>query len=171
MKHLIIINGKSGAGKDTFVQAVAAAIDPVMWDIYNLSSVQPIKDILEEIGVDNPNKDEDWRNLVVDMKVALNRYHRYADKIAIDAVKSRMSLTNNTIVFLHVRESVSIDYIKKHSPFNWKVSTMWLERSNTPAVANDESYSPEVYDFRITNDGTLEELKAQAVEFAGKFSE
>ncbi|QIG70524.1 hypothetical protein PP744_gp061 [Rhizobium phage RHph_N38] len=170
-KHLIIINGRSGAGKDSFVKAVFSALSSLDWVTANISSVQPIKDIIHKLGIEDPDKGEDYRNLIVDIKVALNKYNRYADKLAIQEVRDLGFNGANHLVFLHVRESRSIEFIKLTAPFNWKVSTLWVERLDAPAQANDESYDPDFYDFMITNSGSLDELKAQAIEFAKKFED
>lgn len=170
-KHLIIINGRSRAGKDTFANSVIDSLDLVQWGGYNLSSVKPFKDLLENQGIVDNGKGEDWRNLIVELKAAYNRYRRSADKMALNMVREVMSAGSNFVVFLHVRETTSIEFIKENAPFNWKVSTLWIERPQTSAQANDESYIPEIYDFLYTNSGSEDEWKTQAVEFAKKFSE
>lgn len=173
-RHLFIINGKSGSGKDEFVKYLFEALGPY-WHRANISSITPVYEKLQEMGISMMPKTPETRQLAADMKKVLNGYNRWADLLAMNAVQKAYNdgadSIYHTIVFLHVRESVSIDHIVHRMPFNWKVSTLWVERPDVPTVANDEAYNDQLYDFLITNGGTLEELKAQAVEFAKKFED
>lgn len=175
MKHLIILNGRSTAGKDTFVKLVTEALYDLSgnnWEFANISSVQPIKDIINQIGLDDADKGLEWRQLVVDMKVALNKVRRYADELAVRMVREELNkASENAVVFLHVREPESICQIMTRVPFNWKVTTIWIERFNVPSQANDSTSKDFLYNYIITNDGSLEEFKTQAIEFAKKFLE
>lgn len=54
-KHIFIINGSGGVGKDTFVQLVSAELNNNLkkfHTVVNFSSVDKVKEIAKEIGWD-----------------------------------------------------------------------------------------------------------------------
>ena len=108
-KHVVIINGSAGVGKDTFV-AMCNSFCKVM----NYSSIDEIKRLAKLIGWDG-NKDERGRKLLSDLKVAMSDYcdlpfqsmkNKYEEFIKSDA----------SILFLHIREPEEI--VKAANEFN-----------------------------------------------------
>ena len=63
MKHIIIINGCGGVGKDTFVNMCAKYTSVV-----NYSSVKEIKEIAKYIGWDGSKEERD-RKFLSDLKL------------------------------------------------------------------------------------------------------
>lgn len=58
-KHIFIINGSGGVGKDTFVEMVQVELNNILkkfHTVINFSSVDKVKEIAKEIGWDGKNQ-------------------------------------------------------------------------------------------------------------------
>ena len=156
-KHVVIINGSAGVGKDTFV-AICNSFCKVM----NFSSIDEIKKLAKLIGWDG-NKDEKGRKLLSDLKVAMSDYcdlpfqsmkNKYNEFIKSDA----------DILFLHIREPEEI--AKAANEFN--AITLVIKNKNVKQIVSNMA-DANVYDFNydvvIYNSRTLNDLKNTAKWF------
>ena len=150
-KHVVIINGSAGVGKDTFV-AICNSFCKVM----NFSSIDEIKKLAKLIGWDG-NKDEKGRKLLSDLKVAMSDYcdlpfqsmkNKYNEFIKSDA----------DILFLHIREPEEI--AKAANEFN--AITLLIKNKNVKQITSniaDANVYDLKYDVVIDNSRTLNDLK------------
>lgn len=133
---VIIINGVTGAGKDTFVNlATSYCEDNEIANIFNISSVEMIKDMLMNFGWDGEKTDE-VRDIMAGIK-----------KIWISAKNGpTMFLMNNiiqyhiahtgedNIIFCHVREPEEIkklvDIITGMDAVGIDIITLYIERKS-----------------------------------------
>lgn len=158
-KHVVIINGSAGVGKDTFV-AICNSFCKVM----NYSSINEIKRLAKLIGWDG-NKDEKGRKLLSDLKVAMSDYcdlpfqlmkNKYEEFIKSDA----------DILFLHIREPEEI--ARAASEFN--AITLLIKNKNVKQITSnmaDANVYDLNYDAVIDNSRTLDDLKNIAKWFIG----
>ena len=158
-KHVVIINGSAGVGKDTFVD-ICNSFCKVM----NYSSIDEIKRLAKLIGWDG-NKDEKGRKLLSDLKVAMSEYcdlpfqsmkNKYEEFIKSDA----------DILFLHIREPEEI--ARAANEFN--AITLLIKNKNVKQITSnmaDANVYDLNYDAVIDNSRTLDDLKNIAKWFIG----
>lgn len=158
-KHVVIINGSAGVGKDTFV-AICNSFCKVM----NYSSIDEIKRLAKLIGWDG-NKDEKGRKLLSDLKVAMSDYcdlpfqsmkNKYEEFIKSDA----------DILFLHIREPEEI--ARAVNEFN--AITLLIKNKNVKQITSnmaDANVYDLNYDAVVDNSRTLNDLKDIAKWFIG----
>ncbi|QXV74736.1 deoxynucleoside monophosphate kinase [Rhizobium phage RHEph22] len=173
MRNVIIINGYPQSGKDTFANEVIDYLTNYDWSGANISSIKPVWEMLKAQGIPMDNKTPAERALAAEVKAALNRYNRFADRMACFTVVDSLA-QNNSITFLHIREPDSIAYCRRTLAIynNLEVKTLFIDRPGAnKRMGNpvDEGVENYIYDFRITNSGSLNDFKAQAIEFAKKF--
>lgn len=173
--RVIIINGVPTAGKDTFVQMVADYCDmDESANVFNISSVEPIKDMLVGFGW-NGDKSDSIRDMIASIKklwittqngpttflfTNIYQYHmKHADE--------------DNIIFCHVREPIEIDKLVNvlagMEIMGIETRTMLVDRTsahsdtNIPSddIKNITNYK---YNSYIYNDGTFD-LKEIAENF------
>lgn len=174
--RVVIINGIPTAGKDTFVQMVAdyCEIDESA-NVFNISSVEPIKDMLTGFGW-NGEKSDSIRDIIASIKnlwiatqngpttflfTNIYQYHMvHADE--------------DNIIFCHIREPIEIEklvgVLAGMKIMGIVTTTVLVNRAesyrSTGVLADDiniiNNYK---YDSIIHNDGTLEQLKEMAEKF------
>lgn len=161
----VIINGTARSGKDTFV---------AFCDLFALtqkySSVDGIKHLAQLIGW-NGVKDEKSRRFLSDMKDLCTEFcdfpMRDIQKAYDEFSSPRIGEGSPDILFLMIREPEEIERAKER----FAAITLLLKRpgldkiKSNHADANVDDYD---YDYTIYNNGTLENLKAQAEDFVGK---
>lgn len=175
--HIIIINGKGGSGKDTFVeQANKIANEEVLATmvIHNISAIDKIKSAASYLGWDQ-QKTLKGRKLLADIKLALDEYDE--DLITKGLITQcndlclKHYLLEHLLIFVHIREPRNIDKfinIAKESELNnkCKLYTLLITNPSTDDITygneGDDMVSNYKYDFIITNDGTIDNLKNKA---------
>lgn len=168
MKKLIyIINGSGGVGKDSFCNYVR---DFSGHDTYSISSADRAKRIAMEVfGWDGITKDDKVRKLISTIKKLLIWW----DDIPFKDIKSEIMYFYRSmlkeIMFIHVREPEEIQKIKNEFP---EVKTILITNKNVPVITSNDSDAgifDYEYDYYIKNDGTLDDLKHNALRFIEGF--
>ena len=165
IKHIVIINGSGGVGKDTFVDLVDNYISA-----YPVSSVEKIKTIAQSLGWDGGKTEKD-RKFLSDLKILSGEYNDLPFNEIINNIKLFLEPGKKDIVFLMIREPVEIqrvkDYIEKD--LNATCVTLLITNSNVKSISSnmaDNGVSNYYYDYTIRNDGTLEDLDKDALYFS-----
>lgn len=167
MVKVIVINGYSGSGKDTFVN-FCKEISPNR--VESISTVDFIKDIATEFGW-NGERTPRARKYISDLKSILSEwldapYKEVAKKIRrMNSYAEGYGLNSNDFfLFVHCREPEEINKLVN----NFGAKTLFIERPNIEKVTSNNS-DLEVedydYDYTIVNDGDLDILKFQAKLF------
>ena len=162
-KHIVIINGSGGVGKDTFVHTVAKFAY-----VMNYSSVEKIKEAAKVIGW-NGGKSEKDRKFLSDLKDLSTAYN----DCPFQSMKEKVSEFYNTkadILFLHIREPEEIERAKKE--FN--AHTLLIIRNSVDQVKSnhaDANVFDYDYEFTVLNDGDLTDLAIRAKEFVEELKE
>lgn len=152
-KLVFIINGKPRAGKDTFAEILNRYMK-----VYKYSSVTKVKEIATLCGWDG-KKDERDRKFLSDLKMLTTEYSDLSHNDVLEEIKKYRSGEIEADVFLvDIREPEEIDRLAKEVD----AITVFIENNNVPNItsnesdANVENYE---YDFRIQNNGTLEDFE------------
>ena len=162
-KHIVIINGSGGVGKDTFVHTVAKFAY-----VMNYSSVEKIKEAAKVIGW-NSGKSEKDRKFLSDMKDLSTTYN----DCPFQSMREKVSEFYNSeadILFLHIREPEEIERAKKE--FN--AHTLLIIRNSVDQVKSnhaDANVFDYDYEFTVLNDGDLTDLAIRAKEFVEELKE
>lgn len=152
-KLVFIVNGKPRAGKDTFAEILNRYMK-----VYKYSSVAKVKEIATLCGWDG-KKDERDRKFLSDLKMLTTEYSDLSHNDVLEEIKKYRSGEIEADVFLvDIREPEEIDRLTKEVD----AITVFIENNNVPNItsnesdANVENYE---YDFRIQNNGTLEDFE------------
>ena len=176
---VIIINGEPRCGKDTFVHLASEYCDMnEMANVLNISSVDPIKDILISFGWDGEKTDA-IRNLISDIKklwtLAQNGPTMYLMNNIIQFHTSHPNEDN--IVFCHIREPEEIkklvDAISGMSTMGIDIQTMYIIRKDNNSNSTCLSDNPLVirdyiYDVYVYNNSDLATYDSKVCEFIDK---
>lgn len=156
MNPVIIINGRGGSGKSTFIKLCSEFNSNVI----ETSTVDIVKKIALEICWDG-QKDERGRRFLSDLKDALERYNDLPNQYVEHLLVSYPDM----IVFVNAREPRNIQYYKE----KYGALTVLVKRPSTEDKvygnhADDEAENYD-YDMIINNDGDLEHLRELAKTF------
>lgn len=158
-KHIIIINGTGGSGKDTFVEFCSK-----YGKIANFSSIDKVKEIARLIGWDGQKTEKD-RKFLSDLKRLTTNYNDMSFLSIIDTV-AQFESSDNEILFVHIREPEEI----LRAARNFKAKTLLVKRvglSNIQTNYSDANVDNYPYDYIIEN-STLEELENSALNFVNE---
>lgn len=157
-KHVIIINGTGGSGKDTFVEFCAEFIE-----VTNISSVDKVKEAAKILVGWNGEKDEKSRKLLVDLKQLSIEYNDSPLNYIKKQYKEFME-SPSKLLFIHIREINEIEKVKKLL----NAKTLLIKNPRVELITSNNSdgnvYNYN-YDYIIENDGTLDDLREKARKF------
>jgi hypothetical protein len=165
---VVIINGKGGCGKDTFV---VMCRDILGGDrIGNISTVDFVKKIATECGWDGTKIPEN-RKFLSDLKDLLTEWNNVPFNKVVEAVNihsilaAERGIYNNSVIFIHCREPKEIKKLVRELD----AITLLIRRDAAECVEQVNHADNEVlnyeYDYVIPNNGTLSELRARAEMF------
>lgn len=161
-KVLVLINGKAGSGKDTFVKFCQeiAKVSHSFIPIVNIHRSDNAKNILRSMGW-NGMKTEKIRTLLADL-VDFGEETGYNNKELFDSI-SRLG----GVIFYHVRDPKTIAEIEEHYWFQENVHCLsLLVTRNSVTEEEPDRWSIEDYAYgRIVENKTLTGLKKEAEEF------
>lgn len=175
MNRIFLLNGFPGSGKDLFVsmvKVVTSVYEPAT-QVLNLSTIDPVRNFLEqEYGLDKTKKPED-RNLMAAISKALNDHPQSLKvwRLRRDIEKFAMS-GGRYIIFVHLRETELYDKITgKLNWLNTQVETVLVldQTKSREAFENDSDKGVLNYKYNYTIENTvkkLDSLLAQAEGFA-----
>lgn len=157
-KQVIIINGTGGSGKDTFIDFCSE-----FRKIMNISSVDKVKEAAKILVNWNGEKDEKSRKLLVDLKQLSIEYND-APTEYIKKQYEKFKGSDAKYLFIHIRE---IDEIKKIKQII-SAKTLLIINPRVELITSNNSDANVYkynYDYKIENDGTLEDLRQKAKDF------
>lgn len=166
-KKIIIINGKGKSGKDTFVKMVGKYIKT-----QNYSSVELIREVAKHLGYDENRKNEKDRKFLSDLKMLSTKYNDapFNDMILmiLNFLYSKDNI--NELLFIHVREPNEIQRLMNYAKeSNICMTTLLIEREELDDVVYgnlaDDNVDLYNYDYKISNNGTLEDLEDNAMAY------
>lgn len=163
-KKIFIVNGKPGAGKDTFEHMVLKRVEGIKYSIADAA-----KTVLCESGLwDGKTKNAKTRKLISDVKLALDEFCDFS----FQDVKKCVDDFNNdvlggSVMFIDMREKDDIERAVKE----FGATTIYIDNPMNPFISNvaDEfanSKDNYKYDIIIDNSGTIKDLASKAEDFA-----
>lgn len=170
-KHVFIINGSGGSGKDTFVKLVRAELN----DIYkrfdtvdNYSSIDKIKEVARGFGYSDGKTEKD-RKFLSDLKHLVGDYSDMPFICMKERVRQFNKNDKNIILFLHIREPKEIERAVKE----FSAKTILIRNDTVNHIMSnisDKNVYNCNYDYIIYNNGTIENLNDKAKEFIKNLS-
>ncbi len=162
---VIVINGSAESGKDLFVEYITESFTE--HKIANLSTIDPSKEALLELGWDGKTKDEETRQAMVDLKQMSIRLFNGPFHYIVKKISGKLGTapTSNWAFFVHCREPEEIQKLVDH--FKEDCITLLVRNPKGKALKNgaDDVVENYNYDFIIENDKTKKDLRRQAVLF------
>ncbi len=165
---IVIINGASGAGKDTFIELCQHQDNA---NIGKVSIVDATKYLASMIGW-NGQKTPKNRKFLCDLKDLLDENFDYSFKYIESYVKNRLNLkiflqSNIDILFIIARSPKDIKRLKEEFNAYTLCITEVAADKNIKNASNhaDKEIFDYNYDEYISNDETLKELEIKAKDF------
>ena len=155
MKHIIIINGVGGCGKDTLINSLG------LDGIVNFSSIDIIRDIIQcandndLLNIDLNNKTVSLRKLLSALKSDFSEYNDLPFLNTIGNIEEFIN-SDNKYMFIHIREPLEITKVKDYIVCNFgdkiTVTTLLVKRETVgfnPHYNNLSDMSVYLYDYDI----------------------
>ena len=168
---VVIINGKGGSGKDTFVTMCKDVLGAE--HILNVSTVDYVKAVATFCGWDGTKTPEN-RKFLSDLKDALTQWDDVPLKKVYQEIKVRQHIWiaagkyGKAVVFIHCREPKEIDKLTKALQ-QYEPVTLLILREAAENVEQINHADNDVlnysYDYTIYNDSTLSWLRNEAKVF------
>ena len=158
-KQIIIINGQGGVGKDTICDIVKKHYGTKV-----VSSIDIIKAIAIYGGWDG-KKDLKGRKLLSDIKLAFSEYNNLPFKRMANEIRIFKKFRDEQILFIHVREPEEIKKLVSEYP---EIKTLLITKGHSPSKfgnMGDDNVLDYTYDFVFENNGELENLENDFMEF------
>lgn len=162
-KHIFIINGSGGVGKDTFCEKCGHYTD-----VKVVSSIDLVKHFATEMGWSGQKTPRD-RRFLSDLKDLLTAYNDLPFKDIKQKVNEFKQDTDNMFLFIHIREPEEIERAKKE----FGAHTVLVVNDNVLGIYSNHADGRVLeydYDVVIDNSGTLEELEWEAKRFVERWN-
>jgi hypothetical protein len=162
--NVIIVNGLPRSGKDTAIELMQHLMFPKI-AARSYSSIDPVRNVLADWGVDLSAKTEEDRKLMSTIGDALEEHSNFKTEESFKKVLSFQEGAGlrDLVVFIQIREPDLIDKLKRRLEdvdipvTRLKIqSSRGLKLTSNPADAGIDEM---VYDRLIQNDSDLDDLK------------
>lgn len=160
--EIVIINGREGSGKDTFVEVAKSMLGD--FRCFNYSTVDFVKFVAACAGWKGDKTPEN-RKFLSDLKKLLIEWHDVPyQKTRVEIrdcmlVASGNDCLGDSVMFIHCREPEEIDrFVKDFSAHTLLISRAAADE-NEPSNSSDENVYDYGYDTIVENNGDLEELR------------
>ena len=166
-KHIFVINGSGGVGKDSFCNIIR---DYSGHDTYIISSVDEIKKKATSMGWDGISKSEKDRKFLSDLKDLCTWYNDAPYEYIKREIKYFNASIKKEFMFIHIREPKEIERIKQ----DFGAKTILVVNDNVPHIVSndaDKGVFDYHYDYIIRNNSTLDDLKKTALGFVDRVLE
>ena len=155
---VVIINGKAGTGKDTFVTMCRDVLS--ITNKLNISTVDFVKEVAEYCGWDGTKTPEN-RKFLSDLKDLLTEWNDIPFKKVCQEIKTWQHIWiasgeyDKAVVFIHCREPKEIDKLVKELK-QYDATALLIRRTAAESVEQinhaDNDVLNYAYDYTIWND-------------------
>ena len=166
-KIVFVINGAGGVGKDTLCDLAAKH-----FKVYNVSSIDPIKEIAAMTGWKGEKTDK-ARKYLSDLKALTINYNDYPT-VWGKARFDEFMQSDNEIMFFHIREA---EEIKKYvDATDGMAKTLLIRGGDRMKKAHYGNISDDLvenykYDYYYVNDKSFEETETEFCKFIRKVAD
>lgn len=168
MKTVIAINGPPRAGKDTAVDMMTAHLEETGIPTLEYSSIQPVKDMLADY-VDLKAKTPADRRLLALVGDALQEHSGFRTNNSLFQISEFFDKHDDGVFFLHMREPDLIDKVLAGCRvLGINFIRVFMESDRAEDVQNnaaDAGVRDGTYDCLLVNNGTLEDLAEECLQF------
>lgn len=166
MKKTVVINGKGGSGKDTFIGICEMLTQD---QVYSFTSISIVNRAAKLLGWEGNTKTQKDRKFLSDLKALSIWYNDQPNDYMIYSLKQT---EDNSINFFHIREKEEIikfiNTIKKEN-IQTDIHTLLLTRFNNDlGNRSDDGVNDIDYSFTIDNNCSIFELELKAMDFLTK---
>lgn len=172
MTHVIIVNGKPRAGKDTFVEMVTAMLRSQGTPTESFSSIDPVRNLLSAAGFDLSQKTEADRKLLAVVGSAVEEHSTWRTRQCLEAIEEfRFAHSRPGLFFLHMREPKNIEAIRNGLRGGARLTTVIVDNDRVPFIISndaDRAVFEMQYDYLIPNHGALVDLQYEARLFLAR---
>jgi len=160
-KIAFVINGKGGSGKDTVCDLLGKH-----YNVHNISSITPIKEIAKTYGGWDGGKTEKDRKFLSDLKKLFTEYNDLPNHYCVSEFKKFMASPNEEVFFAHIREPENIDKFIKSVDGNC-LTLLIRGGMQKDAYGNrsDDEVENYTYDYIYNNTKPLEDVEKDFLEF------
>ena len=161
-KHVFIINGSGGVGKDTVCEMAAR-----FWKVHNISSITPIHAVARAAGWDGV-KTPASRRLLSRLKEVCTEYNDLPFRYCVEQYEAFLK-NDCEILFVHIREPAEI--VRFRNAVRIPCAAILVRRplleTSRGLLGNrsDDGVAAYDYDCIFENSGTLEELPDHVKRF------
>jgi len=165
MKSVIVVNGKPRAGKDTAVAFMQEILAEHGIQSMQFSSIDPVRNVITAMGIDVSAKTPADRALLAEIGDAVVKHSGYRSKACLTEAFRFFAGRDDAVVFLHIREPAIIETVAaglRHMAKS-ELLSVYVESNRAETVtsnAADMGVADIDYDARLSNNGSLEILKA-----------
>lgn len=169
-KKIVIINGKGGSGKDTFVNYIKTMY-PTVHTVTNISSIDEVCKFATFMGWEGSKTDKD-RKFLSDLKKACIDWKDLPFQYIKEKIIEFDKHDTLKIMFIHIRERSEIEkvinYVKEyHKDIIVKKLLILSVIRNIGNISDDDIFSIP-YDDVISNHFTLEDFYTKALKYNEK---
>ena len=163
MRKIVVINGSGGSGKDTFVNYCKEFVH-----VTHTSYVNYIRnEIAPRLGYKGGKTEKD-RKFLSDLQDISSDYNDFPYEVIDDEIQdfwdSFFHDSDDYVLFIDVREPKVIQRMVD----DYGAKTLLVTRSDAPEITSnhaDAEVNNYNYDYKVVNDGTLENLRHAAEVF------
>lgn len=161
-KHVFVINGSGGVGKDTLCEVAGR-----FWRVQNISSITPVCEVARAAGWDGV-KTPASRRFLSQLKELCTEFNDLPLHYCMEQYEAFLH-NDNQILFVHIREPEQIERFRQAAGACCKailVRRPALEQARGPlGNRSDDNVADYSYDGVFINDGPLEELPGKVQQF------
>ena len=166
------INGSALCGKDSFVKFIIEHINKDMYQVWNISTIYPVKDAMRVLGWDGTKTDKN-RLMMVEMKQLwikqMNGPFNYVKNLIIKTIDRYQDTNITSFFFIHVREPEEIQKLVDYYGDRCRTILIRSERGKALKNGSDDVVENYDYDRILYNNGSLEDLKKISIIFANEY--
>lgn len=157
-KPIIIINGKPRSGKDTFAEYLGKIAN-----VEKYSIIDKVKEIAAQCGWEG-RKGEADRKFLCDIKILTELYNDMPFRTVVEKVKMFNDDDSKEVLLIDMREPRDIARAKRELG----AYAIFIDNDRVPEIKSnvaDGTINNFNYDYRVDNNGTLEDFEKEIQRF------
>lgn len=160
---VVLVNGSAGAGKDTAIAMMRGLLQSFGWSTENYSSIDPVRELLGNAGIDVSVKTGADRDLLAEVGYSVEKHSSFRT-LAVVARFMRFAAgrSNPHMMFVSIREHELVEKMTRTlTREGVEVKWMFVDRPVSKITSNAaDANVPHkgLYEYIIDNSGSLLDL-------------